>query len=198
MQAEFVNVFLEKQRDHLMDFVSRVIMAETKQHFTDKEIEDLTAKLTAAESHITEIEKERDSLVEQISTGEKHDAKSNATIEQLNTNISDLNGEINRLNGTINAKEQDILAKQNEINQLISDKNGLQNLVDESAITKSQMNTLSAELENANKREASMAADYFKLSADHEDLKTKYKEATTPTPKVVEVLPTPVLNKTKK
>jgi chromosome segregation ATPase len=189
MQAEFINVFLEKQRDHLMDFVSRVIMAETKQHFADKEIEDLTAKLTAAETHITEIEKERDSLAEQISAGEKHDAKRNATVEQLNTNNSDLSAEIDRLN-------KDIVAKQEQISQLISDKNSLQQSVEQSTATISQMNTIKMELESANKREASMAADYLKLSADHEDLKTKYREATAP--QTVEVLPTPVLNKTKK
>lgn len=196
MQAEFVNVFLEKQRDHLMDFISRIIMAETKQHFADKEIEDLTAKLTAAESHITEIEKERDSLAAQVAAGEKHEAKRTATVEQLNTDISDLTAEISRLNKSIDVKDHDNASKQAEISQLVSDKNRLQQLVDESTAIMSQMNTIKMELESANKREASMAADYMKLSATHEELITKYKEATTPA--TVEVLPTPVLNKTKK
>ena len=193
MQAEFINVFLEKQRDHLMDFVSRVIMAETKQHFADKEIEDLTAKLTAAESVIANLEKERDSLAEQVSAGEQHDAKRTATIDQLNMDIADLKGEINRLNESIVAKEQDILAKQNEITQLISDKNAIANLVEEGLSIKSQMNTVTMELEQAKKREQNMIADYQKLSADYEELKTKYKQATTPEPE-----PKPVLNKTKK
>jgi chromosome segregation ATPase len=189
MQAEFVNVFLEKQRDHLMDFISRIIMAETKQHFADKEIEDLTAKLTAAEGHITEIEKERDSLSKQISDGEKREAEHNDIIGRLEN-------EIIVLRDTNSAKDQDIAAKQAEISQLISEKNSLQLLADEGMAIKSQTNTIKMELESANKREANMAADYSKLSADHENLKTKYKEATTP--KTVEVLPTPVLNKTKK
>lgn len=198
MQAEFVNVFLEKQRDHLMDFISRIIMAETKQHFADKELEDLTAKLTAAEGHITEIEQERDSLAAQVAAGEKHDAKRTATVEQLNTDISDLNAEISRLNKSINVLDHDNASKQAEISQLVSDKNRLQQLVDESVAINSRMNTVDMELESARSREMNMAADYQKLSADHEVLKTKYKEATTPTPKAVEVSPIPVLNKTKK
>lgn len=193
MQAEFINVFLEKQRDHLMDFVSRVIMAETKQHFADKEIEELTEKLTAAEGVIANLEKEKDSLAEQVSAGEKHDAKRTATIEQLNIDISDLKGEINRLNESIVAKEQDILAKANEITKLISDKNAIAQLAEEGQAIKSQMNTVTMELDQAKKREQSMIADYQKLSEDHEALKTKYKEAATP-----KLEPKPVLNKTKK
>lgn len=180
MQAEFVNVFLEKQRDHLIDFVSRVIMAETKQHFADKEIEDLTAKLTAAEGVIANLEKEKDSLKEQVSAGEQHDKKRDGVIDRLNIDIGDLKNEIIRLNESIVEKEQDIFAKQNEITKLISDKNSMTHLVEEGLSIKSQLRTVTAELEHAKKREQSMIADYQNLSAEYEQLKTKYKEAILP------------------
>lgn len=66
MEAEFINVFIEKQRDHLMDFVSRVVMAEAKQHFADKEIAELTEKLRAAESFIGELQPMLDAKIDEV------------------------------------------------------------------------------------------------------------------------------------
>lgn len=193
MQAEFINVFLEKQRDHLMDFVSRVIMAETKQHFADKEIEALHLEVQTERETKEQYDKTNKDLLAKLAEVESNQKEAQATIDKLKINIDDLNREINRLNGTINAKEQDILAKQKEISQLISDNNSIAHLVEEGLAIKSQMNTVTMELESAKKREQNMIADYQKLSTDYEELKTKYKEAATQ-----KLQPTPVLHKTKK
>ena len=76
MEAEFVNVFIEKQREHLMDFVSRVIMAETKQHFSEKENAELKEKLQAAERFIGELQPMLDNKIDEVT-------KLNGRVEEL-------------------------------------------------------------------------------------------------------------------
>lgn len=76
MEAEFVNVFIEKQRDYLMDFVTRVVMAEAKQHFSDKENAELKEKLQAAERFIGELQPMLDNKIDEVT-------KLNERVEEL-------------------------------------------------------------------------------------------------------------------
>jgi len=105
METEFINVYIERQKNVITDFQSKVILLETNMQFKEQAIEVLnnkTAELTA------EVENLQSSLTEASNSAEffqktladfEHKYKDNEI--SYKSRINDLLEEIESLNGVI-------------------------------------------------------------------------------------------------
>jgi peptidoglycan hydrolase CwlO-like protein len=62
MNAEYVNVFIEKMRAVITDLQSKLLLAETEIHFKDKKINELNSALNKVEKEVKVAEVELDSF----------------------------------------------------------------------------------------------------------------------------------------
>lgn len=183
MQTEFVNVFIEKQREHLTDFMSRVIMSETKMHFLEKEIEQANATVKDLTEKLENANDKADQFAEQIMELKDQQDKKKKEFDQiendLRSKLENAEKGRNELSGSLNACQNDVYNKQLEMDRLVSANAELNNQntrqQEEAESLRSQINTLTAEMDSIRLREQTMAADYQKLSADYEELKIKEK-----------------------
>lgn len=183
MQAEFVNVFIEKQRDHLMDFVSRLIMTETKLELaekvaesTQKQLDDLTSNHEDLQKRYDELEEEKTQETLRAKATQDLCLEKDAELSRLNVEMDDCKAELHRIGLEVNE----------QMNSKITAESSLREAEANIEVLKSQINTLNTELESAKNVERNMVSDYTELTRDYEALKVKYqtlKDQSTVKPK---------------
>lgn len=94
MEAEFINVFIEKQREVIHDLMTKNVMAEARIAFAEQ-------KLSQVQSIIDELEANKEhaqQLMQQVD--ELNNTNKNLTqdILQKNVEIEQLSGEVKKLN----------------------------------------------------------------------------------------------------
>lgn len=145
--VDFVNVYMGKLKDHLNDYLTKVVMLETHLELAGNKAISLQEELDVEKTAGEKLEKEKKQLTAELEETNKKYEETLSISEQLYAEKETL-------------KEQ--MTKNND---------------DLIAPYVSKINTMATELESARIREENMTKDYHNLSAEFEELKTKYEKA---------------------
>lgn len=109
MQAEFLNIFMDKQQTYLVDTTNRLIMAESKLVFAEKGIEAKQRELDESIKRITELEDTVENLKFEFGVSE-------STVKQILSEKNNILDELNKAKFKIQEKENEVQAIKSELN----------------------------------------------------------------------------------
>jgi len=107
MEADFVNVFIEKQREVISDLTSKNVMAEARLAFAEQkllQVQDVIEELNANKEHVVQLMQQLESLNQEkltavsnlqqlIAEFQQYQEQSHSEAELLRADIKKLNSE---------------------------------------------------------------------------------------------------------
>jgi len=121
MQAEFLNIFMEKQHFYLVDTLNRLVMAESKTIFAEKNLEAKQKELANFIENAKQLEENIESLNFDLNA-------SKLEIEQAYKEKNSALDEINKLKFKFQEKENEAYALRSELNTIKTELASMKNL----------------------------------------------------------------------